>query len=449
MIRGPVGVAARLAEVPSLPRAQLALETAREVDRLVVDESARLDLVWVRVLARTGPAVTVVLAEQAATVASPALALSRLVAAGPGRRWTTAAAGTVRWDGPAIQPGSGTDGLATTASNDLLVGQVGNQPAILKAFRLLGSDRGEGRVLAALGGRLTPRLLAEVSYQPPHAGPALPLALITERLAGRTLDRPLLASLRQAWWAESDDLDPHTEHVLTRIRSEHHAFRAALAQACEPAPEDPAAAGRFRRVALGAEIQVLAQDLPTQPSGLAAVLAAAAASVAGLHQPIPGPAHGDLHLANVLLGQDRVCFLDVGLPEPGFCAADDGAALRRAVECLALDVLVDRTAGAQGRLPLEVVDDLVAAAVAGGPGNPLESAVPAELTAARRWLTQVCDLLDPWGAERLNLPYLDRLVHDLRYHTDRGDRYYSGLAWYHLVQAVDRLARTSTQAAPA
>jgi hypothetical protein len=58
------------------------------------------------------------------------------------------------------------------------------------------------------------------------------------------------------------------------------------------------------------------------------------------------------------------------------------------------------------------------------------------LTAARAWMAQVCDLLDPAGADRTDrLPYLSRLVHDLRHHSEQGNDYHAGLAWCHLVEA--------------
>jgi hypothetical protein len=449
---GAASATAQLAELASLPRRQLILEAAHELDRLVVDEADRLHLVWVRVPARSGPPVVVLLAEDAAGPASPARALSRLVATGPGR-WPTGAGGAIRWTGPAIRAGDDTGGLAATASNDLLAGQVDGRPAVLKAYRLLGSDRGEGGLLAALAGGFTPRPLAEIGYRPPGPAAELPLGLVTERLPGRTLDRPLLDGLRQAWRAGRPDLDPDTEAALTRVRSALGGFGAALELACGPRPVDPAQAVRIRRDELRAELQAL--DDPAahgRPARFGPVLAAAAASVAGLTQPDPGPAHCDLHLANVLLGRDRVFFVDVAQPDPHRSAADDGAALRRAVECMALDVLVDRVAAAQLRAPIEVVDELLATASAGssdGPG-PLESVLPMEFAVTRRWVARVSDRLDPWGAGgRLNLPYLSRLVHDLRHHTDRGDRHYAGLAWYHLAQAcAHRPARTLTQGKP-
>ena len=431
-LRGPA-TAQLLAGVPSLPHGQLVLETAQEVDRLVVDEAARLDLVWVRVRDRSGRPVTVVLAEGPAGAASAARALSRLVGTGPGRRWTTRAGGVLRWTGPAARPGGESAGLSATATNDLLAVRVEGRPAVLKAYRLLGSDRGESRLLAALAGRCTPRPLAEISYQPPDAEP-LPLALVTERIPGSTLDRPLRQSLGQAWAAGRPELDPGIEAALTRVRSALAGFHAALARACGPWLVDPRHAADVRRKALRAELRTLAGDQ-------AAVLGNA---VAGLTQPDVGPAHGDLHLANVLLGADRVGFVDVAQPGPYGSPADDGAALRRAVECMALDVLVDRVAAARSRPPLAVVDDLLA-----GRGL-LESVVPRELAVTSEWTALVCDLLDPWGArDKAGLAYLSRLVHDLRYHTDHADRYYAGLARhhlarYHLAQAGSRGAKQPT-----
>ena len=362
---GTVVAAARLvAGVPSLPRARLVLETAHEIDRLVVDDGVRADLVWVRMPARAGPPVVVVTAQDAGRAVSPARVLARLAAAGPDRRWTTNAAGVVRWTGPAVRARGDAGGLAATATNDLQAVDVDGHPAVLKVYRVLGSDHGEGRMLAALGDGYTPRPLAQITYRPPGAGSALPLALVTERIPGRTLDDPLRESLRDSWSTGRPRLDPGTETALTRVRSALTGFHAALDRACGPrVAGDPRAVARVRREALRAEIRALARDGPaavaggshrgaahraaqTTRTGIRAVLAATAAAVSGSTPPDTAPAHGDLHLAHVLLGRDRVSFVDVAQPGPGGSPADDRAALRRAVECMALDVLVDRAAAA-------------------------------------------------------------------------------------------------------
>ena len=79
-------------------------------------------------------------------------------------------------------------------------------------------------------------------------------------------------------------------------------------------------------------------------TGARAVLAATAAAAIRCNRLDVAAAHGDLHLAHVLLDGEQVRFVDVAQPEPYGSPADDAAALRRAVECMALDVVVDRAA---------------------------------------------------------------------------------------------------------
>ena len=462
--------AAQLVEdVPALSRARLELRTAQEVDRLDPGDGAGMALVWIRVTARAGPPVVVVTAEDGERAASPAHALALLSASRPDRRWATRAGGAVRWAGPPVRDRGGASGLAVTATNDLRAVDAGGRPAVLKVYRVLGSDRGEGRVLAVLGGDFAPRSLAQISYHPPGGGPVTCLALVTERLAGRTLDEPLRESLRRTWRTGPSGPDRPTLMALTRVRSALSGFHAALERQCPPRfPPDPGRAAHVRSEALCAEVRTLARDEPEQAAagadahlaagrtaqaartGAGAVLAATAAAAIRFTRLDVAAAHGDLHLAHVLLDGEQVRFVDVAQPELYGSPADDAAALRRAVECMALDVVVDRAAAKWSRPATEVVDELVTRALCaastdlGCPADvfgPLETVVPRELTATRAWMAPVCDRLDPLGADGpLQLPYLSRLVHDLRHHSERGDRYYAGLAWCHLVQACSAIA---------
>ena len=442
--------AARLvAEIPTLPRARLDLQTAQEVDRIGLGYGAPAELVWIEVAARDGPPVVVVAAEDSGGTVSPADVLARLSAGRPDRQWMTRAGGSIRWTGPAIRSRDQAGGLSATATNDLRVVDVNGRPAVLKVYRVLGSDRGEGRVLAALGGAFTPRPLAQVSYHPPTGGSGTCLALITERIPGRTLDEPLRDSLRQRWRTGRSSLDRRTLLALTRVRSALGELHAALEQGCKPhVPLAPGRAALVRREALRAEVYALVRDAQGRAVirvGTRAVLAAATAAAIRENQLDVAPAHGDLHLAHVLMDGERVRFVDVARPEPYSSRADDGAALRRAVECMVLDVLVHRAAAKRSRPTIEIVNELLTRALCAaskGLGGqidvfgPLEAVVPKELPAARAWTAQVCDLLDPGGwYETHRLPYLSRLVHDLRHHSERGDDYHAGLAWCHLVQA--------------
>jgi hypothetical protein len=449
--------------MPALSRARFEPETAREVDRLGTGDGGGVDLVWIQVMTRAGAPVLVVAAGDGERAVPPARALAMLSAGRPDRRWTTRAGGGVRWTGPAVRACGRTSGLAETATNDLQAVDVDGRPAVLKVYRVLGSDRGEGHVLAALDGAFVPRRMAQISYHPPGGGPVMCLALVTERLPGRTLDEPLLESLRHTWCTGRSGLDRPTLMALTCVQSALSGFHAALRQRYAPhVPRDPRRAVHVRRDALRAEVRALLRDEPDHAAadvgacsavgrtaqartGARAVLAATAAAAIRPARVDVAPAHGDLHLAHVVLNGEQVRFVDVAQPEPYGSPADDAAALRRAVECMALDVVVDRAAAERSRPAHEVVGELLTRALCtastglGRPVDalrPLETVVPRELTAARAWTAQVCDRLDPLGADGPpGLPYLSRLVHDLRHHSECGDRYYAGLAWCHLVEA--------------
>jgi hypothetical protein len=470
--------AARIvAEMPTLPKARFELRTAQEVDRLGLGDGAPAELEWIRVAPRNGPPVVVVAAEDGDGTVSPADVLVRLSAGRPDLQWMTHAGGSVRWTGPPVRACDCTGRLAATATNDVQVVDVGRS-AVLKVYRILGSDRGEGTVLAALDGTFTPRPVAKVYYHPPAGGPVTCLALATERIPGRTLDEPLLDSLRHRWRTGRSGLDRRTVLALIRVRSALDGLHAALEQAGSPhVSGDPGRAAFIRREALRAEVCALVRDergravtgagaYPASKGtaqavrvGVRAVLAATAAAATRATRLDVAPAHGDLHLAHVLMDGERVRFVDVARPEPYSSRADDGAALRRAVECMVLDVMVHRAAAKCSRPTIEIVDELLTrafCAASKGLGGqidvfgPLEAVIPMELTAARAWTAQTCRLLDPGGWDGTpRLPYLSRLIHDLRHHSDRGDDYHAGLAWCHLVQACSGdAARTPRSGLP-
>ena len=462
--------AARLvADMPTLPRMRLDLQSAREIDRLGPGAGVAAELVWIQVATRNGPPVVVVAAENGGRAASPADALTRLSTDWPDGQWMTRAGGGVRWTGPAVRACDRAGGLAATATNDVRVVEANGRPAVLKVYRVLGSDRGEGAVLAALDGAFTPRLLAQVSYHPPAGGSVTCLALITERIPGRTLDGPLLESLRHRWRTGHSGLDQRTLEALTRVRSALGQLHAALEQVCVlDVPRDPSRAALIRREALRAEVRALIGDKRGQsvtgadaraaPRGTAltacagarAVLATAMAAAIRATRLDVAPTHGDLHLAHVLMDGESVRFVDVAQPEPYSSQADDRAALRRGVECMVLDVVVHRVAAKRSRPAIEIVDELLTRALCAaseGLGRPidvfgpLEASVPTDLSAARAWTAQASDLLDPGGSDGIpRLSYLSRLIHDLRHHSECGDDYYAGLAWCHLVQACSGAA---------
>lgn len=347
-----------VAGIPALPRARLEFQTAREVDRLGLADCARAGLVWVQVAARHGPPVVVVTAEDGQHAVSPAAALMRLCGGRPDCQWTTRAGGRVRWTGPAARPRNYPGGLSATATNDLIVVDVGGRPAVLKVYRVQGSDRDESTVLATLNGAFTPRPLARISYRPPAGGPAMCLAVITERVPGQTLDGLLLESLRQSWSAGRSALDRPTVMTLARVRSALSGLHAALEHRCAPRVCcDPGRAAHARRKALRAEVRALLSEDQEQAgtaraacAGAMAVLTAAEAAAGRTTWLDAAPAHGDLHLAHVLVDGEQVRFVDVARPEPHSSRADDGAALRRAVECHDLRHHRDRGDGYHARL---------------------------------------------------------------------------------------------------
>lgn len=391
---------------------------ARLVDRLPVP-AVGAELRWVRAGDRS-----VLLAAGA----DPGRTSPALAAIGrAGGSWPTAAGCSVRWSGRAVDPAA-VEPVSATASNDISRVRAGGRPALLKVFRLLGSDRGEARILAALAGTgLVPELLAEGDYRGPGRAP-VPLALLTADIGGGTLDGPLREGLQAAWSAGSPVVD---RVLLARVRGALDRLHRELA----------GRGGRSEPVPLAARLAVLRADAdavlavtaPARRTPAGRLLDRALASCAGPGAYEPAPAHGDLHLSHVVLTGERVAFVDIGTGDADSCPADDGAALRRAVECLGLDELVDRMAVRQGREQADVADELTAAALAGAARGAAPPGSGRRGTVLAAWTDRVCAELDPsTPGSAGRVLYLGRLLHDLRHHAERADAYYTGLAWWHL-----------------
>lgn len=139
------------------------------------------------------------------------------------------------------------------------------------------------------------------------------------------------------------------------------------------------------------------------------------------------------------------------------------------MECFSLDELVARTALAHRVSQDEIAAALGAAALGTAAGLPFGGGSAARLQAplsataetaadaevARQWCAGVLSLLTrplagvdrtaaDADADAATVPvlYLARLLHDLRYHVERGIDYYAGLAWWHLAGFLAELPAT-------
>lgn len=364
--------------------------------------------------------------------------------------WHTAAGGTVSWHGPRgrlwlVEKVSG------TATNDVVRVQLGDTPAMLKAYRLIGDGWAEHRILtAAARSQLAPRVLAVIGYS--HAGGTVqaPLALVTEALTGQTLDVRLRRSLERAWQTGRSELSDTDRALLGRVSQAVRAWHGS------PLPPYRAArqplATRLPEVL--ADIGAVRQFLGLTAGGhrLLDLAASRAATLCASGDLGTGPAHGDLHLSHVLVDGSQIGFVDpaasAGLSASAPAPLEDFAALRRAVECMCLDVHVtERAAGwlagkaDPGRTRRGVSLALQAAAWAdpGGPGRDLwaplihDSQSAAAARIADEWCANVgATLAGGYPGPAADLLYLARLMHDLRYHTERARTYHAGLAWWHL-----------------
>jgi predicted trehalose synthase len=399
-------------------------------------EAGDIVLTWVRVVGATG----LVAWHRGAEAGTPLPEADAVLALAGRAVWTTHRGGVVRWsDLPArIEPVGRVD---TASTNDVLRVRADGVPAVLKVYRSMGAGQDEDATLTALASTgLVPKVVGRLTYEPAGAAPIV-LALILQSVAGQTLDVPVRRGLEAAWRRGDDQLSTGDRQVLRRVRQATGALHAALAAAGRPS-----SAVRLADV-LG-DIEAIRCFARGAAAHRLLDRAAAAASWAPPAADV-GPGHGDLHLSNVIVDGEDVRFVDLA---GGGGPADDFAALRLGLECLCLDVEVDRAGRDRSR------DDLAAAlrraawdttqeralfaplrreeaAATGHDGPPAASGDDGR--AWDRWCTRAGQELtgpgDPNG-----LASIARLIHDLRYHLKHERTYYADLAWW-------RLARWSTR----
>ncbi len=422
------------------PRAGPGPRSVSIVDRLVVDGAV---LLWVSI--GGPPARPVLLAarrdgarlELTSTAAAIAPLADRVA-------WPTAAGGIVHWSGlpgPARFIGQ----VRATATNDVARIALGGRDALLKAYRVVGDGQAEEQALAAASaGRMVPRVLARVGYRAAVCADERLIALVTESVAGQTLDVPLRHSLQQAWQAGRARPGPADLSLLHSVRAALETLHGQLAP-LGPVTSRPLA---LRLPGVLTDINVVRELLPyvvpdsgTQGRAPAArrlldLAAGRAATLAAVGEFRTAPAHGDLHLSHVLVDREQIRFVDLTGPVTAPSPLDDQAALHRAVECLCLDLQIALAAEATRAGQHDIATALRAAALAadgGQAGLALAMAGSSTARLAERWCAHVvAELAGPRRGPAGELFYLARLLHDLRYHAERAATYYADLAWWHL-----------------
>ncbi|TDC64955.1 phosphotransferase, partial [Streptomyces hainanensis] len=231
-------------------------------------------------------------------------------------------------------------------------------------------------------------------------------------------------------------VDPPLDPLLDRVRATLAELHDALAAADPPRPR--LLADRLPR--LVATVADLHRILPETTGPRHRLLDRGAALAVrwadGVHYPA-GPVHGDLHLGHVLVDDaGRVRFVDPeSAPAPDAGPLDDLAALCRAVECFTTDERVARTARQRAYHKHRYATALRRAALA-----PATAARPPRAPGSR-WAARITARLTAGTApDALRVPYLLRLLHELRYHGERaGDPdadYYADLTWMALREFV-------------
>jgi hypothetical protein len=410
------------------------------VDELQLDDQM---LFWVRV--RKGLDPIVLLTAQAEGLrlrpSSPSAAVARL-ATRP--RWRTAAGGVITWR-RRPERSLRIIGDAGTTTNHVVRVAIDGVPAVLKVFPMMGDGAEEERALvAAASSGLVPNVLAALGYRCPGTDD-LSIALITKMFPGDTLDVPLRRSLEYGWLTGRGELSRVDRALLRRVRRAvgmlHHSLGLRAATPVVPClPVLVSNADVVRQCGVGDPAAHRLLDCAVQRATVLSTLGDHAA----------GSGHGDLHLSNVIVGDDKqIRFVDLRSGERA-TPADDAAALRRAVEYLCLNLLVYRLAGGTPERAGRIARSLRAEALSSvgrvrtgtceqdeaiGPGSPPGSQ-PGEVVMSRiaaRWCHEVTTLLvGASSGPTEEIHYLARLLHELRHHTERKQQFYADLAWHDL-----------------
>jgi hypothetical protein len=425
-----------LAHAEWFPRTGPGRSTVSIADTLTLQDAV---LLWATVPGHPGQPVLLAARQQGERLVpmSTATAMLSLTARA---HWPTSAGGTVSWTGPGgdarfVEP------VGTTATNDVVRIHLRDSPALLKAYRVVGDGKAEHRALtAAAPGQLVPRVLARIGYRGTGAADEAPLALVTEAVAGQTLDVQLRRSLESAWQTGRSELSAPSREFLRRIRGAVQTLHGCLLLEDLPVRHPLV----IRLPDLLADIGVVERFLPefSQAHRLLDAAARQAAALCASGELVTGGAHGDLHLSHVLVDDSQVRFVDPGSGR-AVTPSDDFAALHRAVECLCLDLQVAMiAAGAEH----DTASALRAVAWAADPsaqtGSPWEPLIRSAETAASTRVAElwcanvVAELVGRRQDPASKLLYLARLLHDLRYHTERGRTYYADLAWWHLARLL-------------
>lgn len=379
-------------------------------------------LAWVRSAGATGLAAW----RRDAAVTTPLALADAVLTLATRPTWVTRRGGVVRWLEPprALSPAGRVENAST---NDVVRVHSGGDPAVLKVYRTAGAGQAEDATLTALAGTdLVPAVLNRLVYEPADGSPTL-LALVLEPVAGTTLDVPLRHGLESAWQRGDTELSRRDREVLRRVREATCALHTSLARAARPAAPHPLAG-------VLADIECVRRFATSTQAHR--MLDTATTAVTGARTAQPGaPGHGDLHLSNVIVDDEHVRFIDL---TGGGGPADDFAALRLGLECMCLDVQVDRI-GRQAGTPEQVAAALGRAArTAAADEAALFAALRRPTTDERAWdqwcARAVAELSGPGDPAADRRAYVARLVHDLRYHLEHERTYYADLAWWRLAR---------------
>jgi hypothetical protein len=348
--------------------------------------------------------------------------------------WPTHSGGSLDWTG--TRPAAGPVAPVPTRSSNA-VARVGSgaDRAVLKVLRCVGADHEAPALTSLAKTGMVPRVFGRLHYRRPAAGSTSVVALLLEEIPGETLDVPLRRSLMCNWRHGSCAGSAVGEALAAVVHDAVSALhRTWSSRSVAPVARTDAV---YRKIAA-----VRAAGLHGRGGG-ARVLDRAERAVGMLAKQAGGTAvghsHGDMHLSNVMVDWHRVRFIDFGTSSAAGSPDDDFAALRRGVECMRLDVLIDDCAGDATRAD-DIAAQLRVLALTGdlpaGAGKPVHSLLDAVCRTGAWESCVVAALVGECDRPSHALSHLARLIHDLHYHTERDRRYHADLAWWQLAAAV-------------